>query len=254
MSAAAFYLGWDLAKDVHVPIGIVDLAMGYHFAGAWLSDKRLGQDISKDVMGAPEVRVEMKFREADLDAWDKGKLGYVRGKDWRGEISDKPLLGLSPIEMPYFPSACYNSVIHPLSGLVVKGMLLHLGNDYPYVAFTRLRNMGKLTDMQELAKANADSYDINKQGHRMTPCVLPLAVDDLRNSLGDASMPLGWIMPPGTDVYQYGTHNREVREVQRRTLSQTKNVNLILPGAEHIPMRCCLPSDANNGSWAHSTE
>ena len=236
MTAAAFYLGRDLAKEVDVPIGIVDLCMGYFFSSAWLSDKGLALASSKDVLGADDVKAEMKFREEDIAAWDKRLAGYVRGKPDRGTVSDKPLLGLSPIEMPYFPSACYNTVIHPLRGLVVKGMLLQLGNDYPYVAFTRLRDMGKITDMAELSKANADSYSITKEGNRMTPAVLPVAVDDLRASLGDASLPVGWIMPPGTDVYSYGTHNREVREVQRRAQMQTKNVDLILPGTEHIPM------------------
>jgi sialate O-acetylesterase len=236
MTAAAFYLSRDLVKDVKVPIGVVDLCMSYFFASAWLSDKGLDIASSKDVLGADDVKAEMKFRQEDIAAWDKRLVGYVRGKPDRGTVSDKPLLGLSPIEMPYFPSACYNTVIHPLRGLVVKGMLLQLGNDYPYVAFTRLRDMGKITDMAELSKANADSYNITKEGNRMTPAVLPVAVDDLRASLGDASLPVGWIMPPGTDVYSYGTHNREVREVQRRAQTQTKNVDLILPGTEHIPM------------------
>ena len=50
----------------------------------------------------------------------------------------------------------------------------------------------------------------------MTLQVLPTAADDLRRSLGDASLPLAWIMPPGSDKYNYAIHNREVREVQRR--------------------------------------
>ena len=32
MSTAAFHLGFDLANEAGVPIGIVDLDMGYHFA------------------------------------------------------------------------------------------------------------------------------------------------------------------------------------------------------------------------------
>jgi sialate O-acetylesterase len=236
MSASAFYLGRDLVGEAGVPIGIVDLSMGYHFASAWLSDRGLELAIGREVLGAADVKTEMEYRVEDFEAWDKRLEGYVRGKKWRGKVSDKPLLGLSPIEMPFFPSACYNTVIHPLRGLVVKGMLLQLGNDYPFVAFTRLRNMGKSSDLARLHKANADSYRINKAGNRMTPCTLPAAVDDLRRSLGDASLPLAWIMPPGSDVYQYGTHNREVREVQRRAQSKSKKVDLILPGAGHVLM------------------
>jgi len=236
MSAAAFYLGRDLAKDVKAPVGIVDLDMGYYFASAWMSVEALKKVASTEVLGASDIKVELEWREKYLEAWSKNIDGFERGRKGREQVSDKPILGFLPIEMPYFPSACYSSVIHPLRGLAVKGMLLQLGNDYPYVAFTRLRNLGKSTDMAELNKANADSYNITKEGNRMTPAVLPAAVDDLRHSLGDASLPVGWIMPPGSDVYQYGTHNREVREVQRRAQAQTKNVDLILPGAEHVPM------------------
>jgi sialate O-acetylesterase len=236
MSAAAFYLGRDLVKDVKVPVGIVDLDMGYYFASAWMSVETLEKIASTEVLGAGDIKTELEWRKKHMEAWDKNIDGFMRGKKGRDEVTDKPILGLLPIEMPCFPASCYSSVIHPLRGLTVKGMLLQLGNDYPYVVFTRLRNMGKSTDMAELAKANEDGYRITKEGNRMTPAVLPAAVDDLRHSLGDVSLPVGWIMPPGSDVYQYGTHNREVREVQRRAQAQTKNVDLILPGAEHVPM------------------
>jgi len=96
--------------------------------------------------------------------------------------------------------------------------------------------MGKITDMDALNVANGQSYRINKQGNRMTPAVLPAVIGDLRRSLGDDSLPVGWIMPPGSDLYQYGIHNREVRELQRRAQAEYKNVDLIVPGSEHIPM------------------
>jgi len=242
MSAAAFYLGRDLAKSVDVPIGIVDLSMGYHFPVAWLSKTGLDLAESRPGPGVADVRFERKTLPIDIKAWETGDAGYVRGKEWRRKGKDisadlgKKLLGMSPIEMPHSPSVCYNAVIHPLRGMVVKGMLLQLGNDYPLMAFKRLRRIGKITDWPALKKANAQSYVISKPGNRMTPQVLPAAVSDLRSSLGDASLPLAWIMPSGSDLYQYATHNREVREVQRRAQAESKAVDLILPGTEHIRM------------------
>jgi hypothetical protein len=66
--------------------------------------------------------------------------------------------------------------------------------------------------------------------------VLPVVAEDIRRSLGDESVPLAWIMPPGSDYFEYGTHNRDVRELQRRAQRESSSIDLILPGAEHIPM------------------
>ena len=81
MSAAAFYLGRDLAKDANVPIGIVDLNMGYHFAGAWMSEEALKKAGSQDVIGAQDVLNYLKNKESTYEAWDKRKAGYKWGMD-----------------------------------------------------------------------------------------------------------------------------------------------------------------------------
>lgn len=234
MSASSFYLGRDLIKEANVPIGIVDLDMGYHFPGAWLSKDGVELALKRPGDGVGDLKSELEHMPKDYEAWDKQIEGYVRGKAWRGKASEKPLLGFSPIEMAHSPSVCHNGVIHPLRGLVVKGLLLQLGNNYPMLAFTRLRRLGKIADWEALKKANAQSYLVLKMGTRMTPHVLPVAPDDLRRSLGDDSLPVAWIMPPGSDLYQYATQNREVRELQRRAQAESKAIDLILPGTEHI--------------------
>ena len=234
LSAAAFYLGRDLAAEVDVPVGIVDLDMGYHFPGAWLSKQGVELALKRPGDGIGDLSAELKYLPEDYVAWDQRIDGYTRGKKWRGKASDKPLPGFSPIEMAHTPSVCFNAVIHPLRGLVVKGMLLQLGNNYPMMAFQRLRRLGKLSDWKELQKANAQSYLVLKMGTRMTPHVLPVAPDDLRRSLGDDSLPVAWIMPPGSDVYQYATQSRDIRELQRRAQAESKAIDLILPGTEHI--------------------
>ena len=80
---------------------------------------------------------------------------------------------------------------------------------------------------------------------------------DVRRSLGDTSLPIAWIMPPGSDVYDYATHNREVREIQRRTQLVEKSIDLILPGAEHIPFSGQPADDsllaARCAKWAMGT-
>ncbi len=240
MSAALFYLGRDLAAEVDVPIGIVDLHMGYHFAGAWLSKE--GQEKAQTIPGegAKLLKVECEYLSKDMAAWDKGVSDYVR--DYRTNLKhrpqkyDGPLRGASPIEMPHAPSVCYNAVIHPLRGLVLKGMLLQLGNDYPWVIFKRLRKHGRMTDREEITHAAQQIYPIVKEGKQITPQVLTPVANDLRESLGDASLPVAWIMPPGSDKYEYATMNRDVRELQRRIQAESKAIDLILPGAGNIRM------------------
>jgi sialate O-acetylesterase len=246
MSAAAFYLGRDLAAAGDVPIGIVDLDMGYHFPGAWLSEKGLEAAMAIPGRGALQLKREIDYLSKDIDAWEMGVVHYSRDyippnshatiKESEKALIRKPLLRVSPLEMPFAPSVCYNAVVRPLRGLAVKGILLQLGNDYPWMLHTRLRNMGKETAPEHVQKAGGQTFNILKEGNRMTPHVLPAAPDDLRNALGDGTTPLVWIMPPGHAVGPYATHNREIREVQRRTQAKSTAIDLILPGADHIRM------------------
>jgi len=225
MSAAAFYLARDMAKKIGVPLGIIDLDMGYHFSSAWLSQKgkqEVQARIGEGEMGA--FNIFIKELPENIVKWEKAAEGK------------KPRVGLSPWEEPCTPYVCYNAVIHPMRGIALKGMLLQLGNDYTMVAYNILRKKGKYHDRASLDKAYSQSYTTYKRGVAMSPEVLPIAPGDLRRSLGEKSLPIGWIMPPGSDFHDYAIHNREIRELQRRTQLETDNLDLILPGTEHIPM------------------
>jgi sialate O-acetylesterase len=228
MSAAAFYLGRDLAENVDVPIGMIDLDMGYHFSGAWLSDEGLDKAQTRE----GPLQSERAYLPKDIVAWNNRTEGYKHGK-LRVSVSEEYHPGLAPVERPHAPGVCYNAVIHPLRGLVVKGMLLQLGNNYPFVGYSAER--------QEAGKFNAGavntiSYLTLKGGRQMIPQVLPEAPDDLRRSLGEAHLPIAWIMPPGSDNYAYASQNRDTRELQRRSADKCEGIDLILPGAEHVNM------------------
>jgi sialate O-acetylesterase len=238
MSAAAFYLGRDLVKQAGVPIGIVDLDMGHHFAGAWLSEEGVDLAQKRPGPGTGDVNSAQKLLPAEYEAWDKRISGYqyqfwdkrvgylAKGTPLgpKPEVSSEPPPGLPPEQRAFSPSVCYNAVIHPLQGLVVKGMLLQLGNDYPYYEYKMLPRKDR----------NVHIYPLLKQASRMTPHVLPEAVDDMRRSLGDPALPVAWIMPPGSDNHKHANHNREVRELQRRARAEANGVDLILPGTKHI--------------------
>lgn len=240
MSAAAFYLGRDLSRDRDVPLGVVDIDMGYHFATAWLGprsldelEERFPSDLTKD------VRWLRKELPKEQDAWANGdakKRQEQEHEQRKGQRVDAmPALGLSPVELPHYPSACFNAVLNPLRGLAVSGVLLQLGNDYPWVTYTLARNAGKITDRSELAQAWAQGYMIYKIGFRLTPVTLPMIPKAWQAAFGDDNLPIGWIMPPGSDYFQYAGHNRDVRELQRRIQNSAGGVDLIVPGMAHVP-------------------
>ena len=245
MSAAAFHLGCDLVKALDVPLGLVDIHMGPHFGVAWLSDEALDESITR----FPEQGDMPWYREhlpAKADAWASGETERKRDEYYAKQVEGakrsqrpmprKPSMGLSPLQMPQYPSVGYNAVIHPLRGVAVKAVLLQLGNDYPWVTYARLRAAGKITDRAELDRAWAQGYFIYKHGNRMTPYTLPLVPRDWRRTFGDDELPIGWIVPPGSDYYEYAFHNREVRELLRRTQKDETGIDLIMPGTENVPV------------------
>jgi sialate O-acetylesterase len=242
MSAAAFYLGRDVAAKQDVPIGIVDVDMAQYFAIGWLSDqtlKNLTQIYPDDgeIDWLPDwMREEAEKRDSgeaqlELDAYHLDRV-EKQGEKRAGE---KPSLGLHPIEWPIFPSAGYNAVIHPLRQVKFKAILLQLGNDYPYVPYMRLVKIGKVTDRPELDRAWEYNYKIMKHGYRVTPVTLPYVPADWRRAFGDKDLPIGLILPPGSDLDAYAQHNREIREMHRRTAEQNDRIGLILPGMDNVP-------------------
>lgn len=69
----------------------------------------------------------------------------------------------------------------------------------------------------------------------LEPCTTPRIPREWRRALGDDSLPIGWITPPGSDLVTLGRHHREMRELQRKTAAKEPGVDLILPGTRHIP-------------------
>ena len=245
LSAAAFYLGRDLINKIDLPLGIVDLRMGSHFAAGWMSSDGLQKSLTiyPDQGDLPYF---IKTLPPLADAWAKGETHKQRDEYYAERLADakkrgnppprKPALGLAPLDYPYYPSAGYNAVIYPLRGIATKGILLQLGNDYQLVTYANLRAKGKITDRAELDRAWPQSYSIIKHANRMTPTTLPLVPTDWRRAFGDKTLPIGMIMPPGSDFFDYAIHNREIRELHRRTQKKTSDLGLIMPGSEHIPL------------------
>lgn len=245
MSAAAFYVGRDLAAEVDVPVGIIDLNMGPAFPIAWMSLDALAE--STEVFGEDGSLVDgmvdrMKRETAEfesgaaqkaLDAHYEKAVELAKG---RGQPApEKPAPLRHPVYNPLFPAAGYNAVLHPLKSLTLKGILLQLGNDYPYVLYEELVREGESTRRGRLGLAYKDTYDRRKWCVKLEPYTIPRIPNQWRQTFSDPALPIGWMTPPGSDLITLGRHHCEMRELQRHVADQTHGVQLILPGMEHIP-------------------
>jgi len=229
MSAAACYLGRDLAPEVDVPVGIIDLNMGSAFPISWLGRGALEQ--TETFYGRSDVPGQIKYYDKMMDAIAK-----------EGKAEFKGALKSDPLKYALFPSGGYNAVLHPLKGLALKGALVQLGNDYPYMIYAGLEQDGKRFDRKELNRAYVETYNIRKVGFRMESVTTPRVPREWRKILGDEGLPMGLVVPPGSDLNTLGQHHREMRELQRLTAEGNPGVGIVLPGSENVPYSA-QPSD-----------
>lgn len=208
MTASAYYLGRDLTASVDVPIGIIDLNMGYAFANSWLSRDALmetGKFFNDVDTNMPDTHVASKAEEYEKRLQAELKSETV-GKE---KTPPKDV-----IHHPLFPYAGYRGTLLPLAGTALKAVVLQLGNDYPYIFYQKLLESDDPFDQAALNEAYAVTYDLRKWGYRMEPATVPRIAREWRKLLGQ-DLPIGLIAPPGSDLNTLGQHHREIRELQR---------------------------------------
>ena len=223
MSAAAFHLGVELVKEANAPVGIIDLNMGPGFAIGWLSaealagsDKYFGEKTDVQMYASGMADDALKFEEAR-------KAGQATKQE------------MHPKDSPLYPASGYNATLYPLRGMALKGILLQLGNDYPYLAYERLVREGRIHDRTALNAAWEEGYMDLKNGFRGAPQVLPRVPHQWRSGFGDLTLPLALILPPSSHLATYAMHNVQIRELHRKTASVGTGIGLIMPGNENIP-------------------
>ena len=222
MSAAAYYFGRDLLSEVDVPIGIIDLNMGYQFPINWLSRETLME--TEKFYGRSGVPGIVGRMEKLADLFSKGE-----------PMPRKEVVKGDPLEYPLYPAAGYNSVIHPLRGTALKGLILQLGNNYPYMCYEKLKETEKKNDRKELNRAYVMTYDTRKVGFRMDSVTTPHIPREWREAFGDPELPIGLIVPPSSALATLALHAREMRELQRQCAAKNPGTGIILPGMESIP-------------------
>ena len=222
MSAAAFYLGRDLAAEVDVPVGIIDLNLGSAFPLSWLSREAL--DETEKFYGKSDVPGQVSYHDQRLEAEAKGE-----------PMPKQKVAPSNTVHRALFPAGGYNAVINPLRGLALKAAMIQLGNDYPYMIYAGILASDAPFNRPALNTAYVDTYMIRKVGFRMEPVTTPRVPREWRKALGDSDLPIGLIAPPGSDLNTMGQHHREMRELQRLTAASIAGVDVILAGSENIP-------------------
>jgi len=177
-----------------------------------------------------------------------GQLAY-HDKLLEAEASGVPLpkqktVESNIVERILFPSGGYNAVLSPLKGIALKAAVIQLGNDYPYMIYADLERKATQFDREELNRAYVQTYDIRKNGFRMESVTTPRIPREWRKAFGNDALPIGLIMPPGSDLNTLGQHHREMRELQRQTAESLPGVDVILPGSVNIPYSAQPTDDA----------
>lgn len=222
MSAAAYYFGRDLAQACKVPVGVIDLHMGCYFPVGWLS--RETQLNTAKIYGKADVESNLKRMENLADLRSKGE-----------PLPRKEVISSDPKQYALYPAAGYNAVIHPLKGLAMKGIVLQLGGNYPYMFYSDLEKSGKDRDRPELNRAYTETYNTRKVGFRMDPLTTPRIPKEWRQAFADQSLPMAWMMPPSSALSTFAEHGMEMRELQRLMARDNPDLGIILPGYENVP-------------------
>jgi len=223
MTGSAYYLGRDLVKESGVPVGIVDVKLGYLFPVSWLSREELDQ--TEKYYGNTGMK-------GMLQRFDKIAQDVADGTPLH---SKEPVTPETLTSYATLPAAGFNAVLNPLRGLALKAAVVQLGNDYPYTVYSDVHNSDAPFDTKELNRAYRQSYDIRKRGWLTESTTLPRIPREWRSVLGDTALPFALVAPPSSDLTTLAMHHREMRELQRLVAEDNDRVDVILPGMDNIP-------------------
>ncbi|HKP68063.1 MAG TPA: sialate O-acetylesterase [Pyrinomonadaceae bacterium] len=201
-SAAGYYFGGELEKELKVPIGLINSSFGGSQAEAWTPVEYLS--------GNPDLKATVERTKV----WDaerpRVRVEYDEAiKKWR-ETSDKQKAsGVRPSPSPAVPdalreyriaSSIYDGMIAPLIPFAIKGAIWYQG---------------------ESNEARAEQYNI----------LLPTMIRSWRERWGEGNFPFGIIQLPNYRAVKNDPEESAwsfLRDAQRRTALTTPNTGLIV--------------------------
>ena len=201
-SAAGYYFGVELEKELRVPIGLINSSYGGSQAEAWTPVEYL---LASDDLRPTVERTKI---------WDEERP-RVRGeydealKKWRAEADKAVASGARPTPSPSVPdalreyriaSSIYNGMIAPLIPFYIRGAIWYQG---------------------ESNEARAQQYGI----------LLPAMIRAWRERWGQGNFPFGIVQLPNYRDQKPEPADEpwsHLREAQRRTAMNTANTGLIV--------------------------
>jgi len=136
MSAIGYVFVRRLHRVTGVPIGVINTSRGGTTVEAWTPQARLRKSdvpVIKELMARSDTRIAEFDPEAELAKQIKkyeGKIAQMKKDGKKIPANMKPPTG--PIQDGYLhshrpPGHCYGSVISPIAGLAIKGVIFHQG-------------------------------------------------------------------------------------------------------------------------------
>ena len=201
-SAAGYYFGVELRKELHVPVGIINSSFGGSQAEAWTPVEYLlaNPDLKPCVDREQTWNEERPRVQAEYDQ---------KMKAWRATAGKAKQEGTRPPRAPAVPDALreyriaasiYNGMIAPLIPFAIRGAVWYQG---------------------ESNEERAQQYGI----------LLPVMIRAWRERWGEGDFPFGIVQlpnyrdpkpEPADEAWSF------LREAQRRTVLATKNSGLIV--------------------------
>jgi sialate O-acetylesterase len=201
-SAAGYYFGVELQRELGVPVGLINSSYGGSQAEAWTPVEYL--------LASPDLRPTVERTKVWDEERPRVKVEYEEQiKRWRVEADKAKAAGARPSPSPPVPdalreyrvaSSIYNGMIEPLIPFLIRGAFWYQG---------------------ESNEERAEQYGL----------LLPTMIRAWRERWGEGDFPFGIIQLPNyrdpkpQPADEAWSH---VREAQRRTALSTKNAGLIV--------------------------
>jgi len=201
-SAAGYYFGVELEKELKVPIGLINSSYGGSQAEAWTPVEYL--------LANPDLKATVERTKIWEEERPRVRIEYDAAlKKWREDSDKQRATGVRPSPSPAVPdalreyrvaSSIYDGMIAPLIPFAIKGAIWYQG---------------------ESNEARAEQYNI----------LLPTMIRSWRERWGMAEMPFGIIQLPNYRQVKPEPEEASwsfLREAQRRTAANVPNTGLIV--------------------------
>jgi sialate O-acetylesterase len=201
-SAAGYYFGVELEKELHAPIGLINASYGGSQAEAWTPVEYL--------MSSPDLKPTVERTRIWDEERSRVRVEYDEAiKKWRADADKATAAGARPSPSPAVPDALreyriaasiYDGMIAPLIPFYIRGAIWYQG---------------------ESNEARAEQYGI----------LLPTMIKAWREQWGEGDFPFGVVQLPNyrdpkpEPADEAWSH---IREAQRRTVVATEHTGLIV--------------------------